>query len=65
MNSNFAVQLMNTLFLSAMLIIPFVFVFFLIRKIRKKHEENESLKIRIALLEKRVEALEEYIAESE
>lgn len=65
MNSNFAVQLMNSLFLSAMLIIPFVFVFFLIRKIRKKHEENESLEIRIAVLEKRVEALEEYIAESE
>lgn len=65
MNSNFAVQLMNSLFLSAMMIIPFVFVFFLIRKIRKKHEENESLEIRIAVLEKKVEALEEYIAESE
>lgn len=60
-----AVQVMNTLFLLAMLIIPFVFVYFLIRGIRNKHEENEKLEVRIAILEKKVTDLEEYIQESE
>lgn len=60
-----AVQVMNTLFLLAMLIIPFVFVYFLIRKLRNKYEENEKLEVRIAILEKKVTDLEEYIRESQ
>lgn len=62
---NIAVQVMNTLFLLAMLIIPFAFVYFLIRSIRRKHEENEQLEVRIALLEKKVRDLEKYLEESE
>lgn len=65
MGVNMAVQLMNILVLAAMLIIPFVFVYFLIKSIRKKHEANEQLEIRVAMLEQKVRALELYIEASE
>lgn len=65
MNSNLVVQLINVLILLAILMIPFFFVFLLIKKIRKKYEESDALEIRIAVLERRVEALEDYIADSE
>lgn len=65
MNSNLVVQLINVLILLAILMIPFFFVFLLIKKIRKKYEESDAMEIRIAVLERRVEALEDYIADSE
>lgn len=65
MGINIAVQWMNTILLLGLLIGPFILIYFFIKSLRKKNEENESMEVRMALLEKRVRDLEKYIEESE
>ena len=55
---------MNIIILIGMLIVPFIFGYFFIKKIREKNEENETLEVRMALLENRVKEIESYIDDS-
>ncbi len=60
----YLIQGVNALVLLGMLVVPFVLGYLFIKKIREKNELGESLEVRVALLEKRVKELEDYIAES-
>ena len=60
----YLIQGMNIIILIGMLIVPFIFGYFFIKKIREKNEENETLEVRMALLESRLKEIESYIDES-
>ena len=60
----YLIQGMNIIILIGMLIVSFIFGYFFIKKIRKKNEENETLEVRMALLENRVKEIESYIDDS-
>ncbi len=60
----YLIQGMNIIILIGMLIVPFIFGYFFIKKIREKNEENETLEVRMALLENRVKEIESYIDDS-
>lgn len=60
----YLIQGMNIIILIGMLIVPFIFGYFFIKKIREKNEENETLEVRMAVLENRVKEIESYIDDS-
>ncbi len=60
----FLLQGMNIIVLLGMMIVPFILGYFFIKKIREKNEENETLEVRVALLENRVKEIESYIDDS-
>ena len=60
----YLIQGMNIIILIGMLIVPFIFGYFFIKKIREKNEENETLEVRMAILENRVKEIESYIDDS-
>ena len=60
----YLIQGTNILVVLGMLIGPFILGYFVIKKIREKNEESETLEVRMALLENRVKELEEYIEDS-
>ena len=60
----FLLQGMTIIVLLGMMIVPFILGYFFIKKIREKNEENETLEVRVALLENRVKEIESYIDDS-
>lgn len=61
----YILQLGNILALLGMLIIPFLIGFYFVKKIKMKSEDKEDIEIRVALLEKKVKDLEDYINDSD
>ena len=60
----FLLQFTNILVLIAIIAIPAVAVFFIVRSIKEKNLDGSSLELRVAVLEKKVRELEEYVNES-
>ena len=60
----FLLQFTNILVLIAIIAIPAVAVFFIVRIIKEKNLYSESLESRVAVLEKKVREIEEYVNES-
>ncbi len=61
----YLIQGANVVILLLMLILPFVIAFFLVRWLRKRNEQNQTIEQRIELMESRISDLENYMAESE
>lgn len=60
----FLLQFANILVLMAIIAIPAVAVFFIVRAMKEKRFGSDDLESRIAVLEKKVREIEEYINES-
>lgn len=61
----YLIQGANIVILLGMLILPFVIAFFLVKWLRKRNDQSQSLEQRLELLERRISDIEEYINESD
>lgn len=61
----YLIQGANIVILLGMLILPFVIAFFLVKWLRKRNEQSQTIEERLKILERRISDLEEYINDSD
>lgn len=61
----YLIQGANIVILLGMLILPFVIAFFLVKWLRKRNEQSQTIEERLDILERRISDLEEYINDSD
>ena len=61
----YLIQGANIVILLGMLILPFVIAFFLVKWLKKRNEQSQTLEQRLEVLERRISDIEEYMNESD